>query len=134
MSSFTFTIVGKRDNPLYEFVHSPKKEDAAQNQQNQFFVHAALDVVDEEMWKTSSMFLKSVDKFNDRVISAYVTATHIRFMLLHDGKSEEAVRSFFNEVHEIYIKVLANPFCNKDEPITSPAFDARVRALARKYL
>ena len=39
-----------------------------------------------------------VDKFNDRFISAFVTATHMRLVLLHDGKSEETVRSFFHEV------------------------------------
>jgi hypothetical protein len=26
-------------------------------------------------------------------------------MLLHDGKSEDNVRSFFTEVHELYLKV-----------------------------
>jgi hypothetical protein len=31
--------------------------------------------------------------------------TDMRFMLLHDGKSEENVRGFFAEVHELYIKV-----------------------------
>jgi len=43
-------------------------------------------------------FVQVVDKFNDRLISAFVTATHMRLVLLHDGKSEETVRSFFNEV------------------------------------
>ena len=57
-ASFTFAIVGKADNPIYELVVSPKKEEPTVNQQNQFFVHAALDIVDEEMWKTNNMFLK----------------------------------------------------------------------------
>ena len=129
-----------------------------------------------------SRFLKSVDKFNDRVISAYVTATRdwplsspllhlqllhasrlaklpasvlslaytinlcpvsriseqairgglgtsgeavplliicyrgtadVKFMLLHDGKSEDNVRSFFTEVHELYLKVLAHTECTR---------------------
>ena len=29
----------------------------------------------------------------------------VKLMLLHDGKSEESVKSFFAEVHELYIKV-----------------------------
>ena len=57
-TSFTFAIVGKADNPIYELVVSPKKEEPTVNQQNQFFLHAALDIVDEEMWKTNNMFLK----------------------------------------------------------------------------
>ena len=44
-----------------------------------------------------------VDKFNDRFISAFVTATHMRLVLLHDGKSEETVRSFFNEVRSLHL-------------------------------
>ena len=39
-SSFTFAIVAKSDNPIYELVVSPKKEEPTVNQQNQFFLHA----------------------------------------------------------------------------------------------
>lgn len=102
-------------------------------------------------------FLKSVDRFNDLVVSVYVTAghilfffncnqnskraihffsfffllihlnslrfvcwvqffkmfvstflnlsTHTRLMLLHDSRNEDGIKSFFQEVHELYIKV-----------------------------
>jgi len=40
MTPFTFAIVGKADNPIYELVISPKKEEPTVNQQNQFFLHA----------------------------------------------------------------------------------------------
>ena len=29
----------------------------------------------------------------------------MRFLLLHDGRGEEQVKSFFTEVHELYLKV-----------------------------
>ena len=40
MSTFTFAIVSKADNPIYELVVSPKKDEPTVNQQNQFFLHA----------------------------------------------------------------------------------------------
>ncbi len=50
-------------------------------------------------------YLKSIDKFNERFISAYLTAGNIKLLLLHDAKSEDAIRNFFNDCYELYIKV-----------------------------
>ncbi|KAG8071433.1 hypothetical protein GUJ93_ZPchr0006g43121 [Zizania palustris] len=105
-STACFVIVSKNDIPVYEAEvgSAPKKEDQAY--QHQFILHAALDVVQDLAWTTSAMFLKSVDRFNDLVVSVYVTAGHTRFMLLHDSRSEDGIKSFFQEVHELYIKPL----------------------------
>ncbi|KAJ8445562.1 hypothetical protein Cgig2_012450 [Carnegiea gigantea] len=51
------------------------KEDAAQ--QHQFILHAALDIVQDISWTTSAMFLKAIDRFNDLVVSVYVTAAYV---------------------------------------------------------
>lgn len=46
-----------------------------------------------------------VDKFNDLLVSCYSTAGHTRLLLLHDSRlSEESMRTFFQEVHELYVK------------------------------
>lgn len=53
----------------------------------------------------SYRYLKAIDKFNERFISAYLTAGNIKLLLLHDAKSEDAIRNFFNDCYELYIKV-----------------------------
>ncbi|KAI8017484.1 Trafficking protein particle complex subunit 2 [Camellia lanceoleosa] len=133
-STACFMIVSRNDIPIYEAEvgAAVKKEEAAH--QHQFILHAALDIVQDLAWTTSAMFLKAVDRFNDLVVSVYVTAGHTRLMLLHDSRNDDGIKSFFQEVHELYIKILLNPLYIPGSRITSSCFDTKVRALARKYL
>ncbi|OAY52670.1 trafficking protein particle complex subunit 2 isoform X1 [Manihot esculenta] len=129
-----FIIVSRNDIPIYEAEvgSAAKREDAAQL--HQFILHAALDIVQDLAWTTSAMFLKAIDKFNDLVVSVYVTAGHTRFMLLHNPHNDDGIKNFFQEVHELYIKILLNPLYLPGSRITSSHFNTKVRALARKYL
>ena len=139
----TFMIVSKEDVPQYEcdFGRSGaqaaggapggKKEDAAHL--HQFVMHAALDFVDERQWETNAMNLKLVDRFNDLLVYAFVTAGGSRFLFLHDRRNEEKVREFFHEVHELYLRIQLNPFHSPRAPIVDETFDARVRESAKRH-
>jgi hypothetical protein len=80
-------------------------------------------------------------------------------MILHDQRNEEAIRNFFSDVYELYVKVrtaffvilhnissflmgvsvfqhsqiLLNPFYSVNTPILSSSFDQKVKALGKKY-
>ena len=79
-------------------------------------------------------YLKVIDKYNDLLVSAYLTASGDRFLILHDVKNDEPIRVFFLEAYEIYLKCLMNPFYEKGQVIESKLFDSKMRALAKKYL
>lgn len=139
----TFMIVSREDVPQYECdfggsgaqaaggAPGGKKEDAAHL--HQFVMHAALDFVDERQWETNAMNLKLVDRFNDLLVYAFVTAGGSRFLFLHDQRNEENVRDFFHEVHELYLRIQLNPFHSRRAPIEDETFDARVRESARRH-
>lgn len=42
-------------------------------------------------------------------VSAYVTAAQIKFLLLHDGRNDEAIKGFFREVYDAYLRVSSYP-------------------------
>ncbi|CAK0865857.1 unnamed protein product [Prorocentrum cordatum] len=126
-------IVGKGDELLYEADLSSAGTREDSPHLDQFVVHAALDIVDEMVWTTSSMFLRVVDKYQGFNVSAFCTAGHIRFMLLHSSRNEEGIRAFFGELHDLYIKAVMSPFCPPSSRVESPVFDHRVRLAARKH-
>ena len=49
-------------------------------------------------------------------------------------QTEEAVRSFFLEVYENWVKAAMNPFYRVNMEVRSPVFRQRVAAAGRKYL
>ncbi|CDW90319.1 trapp complex subunit trs20 [Stylonychia lemnae] len=57
-----------------------------------------------------------------------------RFLLLHENRSEDAIKNFFNEVYELFVKVVMNPFYDSNQKIQLSSFEERVKSAARKYL
>ena len=131
-----FCIISKGDVPLYEVHLSPQpvrregKEDLLQ-----FILHASLDSVDAKLWTTAGMYLRGVDRFNELMISALITPGHLRLLLLHDQRTDEAaIRGFLFDCYELHVRMLLNPFYDKSAVISSRAFDERVRSIADRYL
>ena len=83
------------------------------NYLHEFVLHASLDNIDEAIWTTQSCYLKQVDRYYDLTVSAYATSSLVKFLLLHDSKNDDGIRSFFHDIHEYYIKVseLSFSFC-----------------------
>jgi trafficking protein particle complex subunit 2 len=49
-------------------------------------------------------------------------------------QTEEAIRQFFVEVYENWVKTIMSPFYQVNMEVKSPIFRARVAAAAKKYL
>jgi hypothetical protein len=94
----------------------------------QMIANASLDAVEEVMRRENVMYLKSVDKFNEWIVSAFVTAgsqllfsrlslspflmngIDMKFIILHETKNDDGIKVFFNDLWELYVKVRALPF------------------------
>lgn len=140
--SYYLVIIDRNDNPIYELEFGTSRQGStggagfsqAMKEMNPFIAHAALDVVDDVQRSTPNLYLKTVDNFYNYMVSAFVTGGNIRFLLLHESRIDEAIRQFFNDVYDLYVKTLMNPFYQVNTPIRSPAFDQKVRALSKKHL
>lgn len=94
MLSYYFSIIGTKDNPLYELEFSSFKSSSPTPGQSQFsasvkeilpFVtHSALDIVEDATWSTNQFSLGRIDSFYGLVINAFITQGNIKFLLCYD--------------------------------------------------
>ena len=94
-----------------------------------------MDFLDEKLTaKSTGMFYPNIDRFNEWSVSAFLTPSYLRFIVLHDGKNDDGIRNFCQDIYECYIKFLLNPFYTANEPIKSDAFDKKVVISAKRHL
>ncbi|KAI5966144.1 TRS20 [Candida pseudojiufengensis] len=101
-----------------------------------FIANASLDLIEDQMWSTQLLNLGKIDQFYGIYINAYLTQGNIKFILCHNNsnKDENSIKSFFQDINELYVKILMNPFYNLNDSITLPDFDLKVKLLAKKFL
>ncbi|KAG9246798.1 trafficking protein-like protein particle complex subunit 2 [Calycina marina] len=159
--SYYFAIIGTQDNPLFEYEFGTSKQGGdgvarfpeQARHMNQFIVHGSLDIVEEVQWANGSMYLKCIDRFYNNFVSCWMTGGNVKFLLLHapsqpaattttrtsianptSPQTEEAIKQFFTEVYENWIKAIMSPFYHVNMEARSPIFRQRVVAAGKKYL
>lgn len=86
-----------------------------------FISFAALDMVDTVRFASTSCFLGTVDQYGEWFVSAYLSVSGERLLLMHDGKIDDGsgssggsmsgLKGFFAEMHECWVRmVMLNPF------------------------
>lgn len=78
-------------------------------------------------------WLGVVDRLSEHLVSAHLTMGAF-ILVVHVDRSEEAVRKFCAEVHEVYVRALLNPLYDRGEPIASRRFASAVRSLGHRHL
>ncbi|KAG7195576.1 TRAPP subunit [Scheffersomyces spartinae] len=157
MASYYFTIIGTLDRPLYELEFASFKNPTAQGVPGKsqfsasvkeilpFIANSSLDVVEDAQWNSNQFHLGKIDAFFGLQVNGYITQGNIKFLLcyetptnanlaLHAKQDDTTLKQFFNEVNDLYVKCLLNPFYSVNDAITSPDFDLRVKLIVRKYL
>ena len=84
---------------------------------------------------STTSYLKTVDAYGSWLVSAYVTPSNVRFLLFHDLKGEDSIKSFFLDCFDAYTKTISNPFYEPWRKLSGVKnFDDAVRKAYKKHL
>lgn len=98
-----FMIVSPEDSQVYEVRLSGEKEITYFHE---LISYSSIDLVEAAEWTTNTMYLKTVDRFNEMLINCFITPGRMRFLLIHTWKNkDDAIKNFFCDVYEYYTKV-----------------------------
>jgi len=107
--NYYFYIVNRFDSLIYEQEMLKVKTDVKKDETPyfyQFIAHASLDFLDDKLTsKSSGLFFPNIDRFNEWNISAFVTPSYLRLIVLHDARNDDGIKGFCQETYESYIKV-----------------------------
>ena len=126
-AEYYFVIVNN-DKPIYEYPLEDKHRYL-----KQFIAYSALDIIDELELTTTSMYLKTIDKFNEWSVYAFVP-NKLRILLLVTPKLARVDENFFTELYQAFTKFSVNPLYVHNTQIKSPSFDKKVSQITRRYL
>eukprot|EP00392_Amoebophrya_sp_AT5.2_P010994 g11069.t1 len=148
IASIYILYIVKESEPLYELDLSTSGRRDDSPHLDQFIAAASLDELDQSLATSSSSssssyasstqnFFKTVDTFNDFVVSAFVTPGGLKFLLLHRRNSgDDLLKSFLQDTAELFVTcVLVNPFYTpftRVPPVLQGLLDARVQKLGRR--
>ncbi|CAL9729009.1 hypothetical protein MOUN0_F03774 [Monosporozyma unispora] len=128
----------------------------------------------QQLLKNDNCYLSRVDHFYGHVVTAYITYSGLKLVMVHcnvngvaDGTNsnnnnnssnsnsntfndsnnqvmvtgsglvsvdDAKCKKFYQEVHELYVKTLLNPFYKLGNSIDNPEFNTRVHLIANKHL
>ncbi|TMW68311.1 hypothetical protein Poli38472_005779 [Pythium oligandrum] len=106
-----------------------------------YIAHVALDIIEEKVRGASNiaakddMYLGFLGPIEDYRVYGYVTNTSVKLVaILEDSPVRESeLRSFFSELHKLYVNAVSNPFAPIGERITSQQFDKKVYNLVLQH-
>ncbi|KAH9255213.1 hypothetical protein BASA81_006653 [Batrachochytrium salamandrivorans] len=133
-------VVGNNDEPVFlkdlkaPAAHLGSGELHPDEYLYHFLLHSSLDLLADKQWVNTNMFLGVVETFREYSVSAWITLSGTKLLLLHHGHTELQVKNFFREVHQVWIKQAMNPLQPREGQITSLGFDVKVTGLATRHL
>eukprot|EP00934_Nitzschia_sp_Nitz4_P003436 Nitzschia sp. Nitz4//scaffold2_size372955//158279//158885//NITZ4_000412-RA/size372955-snap-gene-0.78-mRNA-1//-1//CDS//3329546745//3426//frame0 len=149
MVALGLAVVGKNHELLYHQTFSGTAgEDLADTDEEEstrltFAMHAALDRLDQlsgpppgKAWRKlassqgrSPFFAGLLCPMDEMKLYGYVTSTQVKFILILEDEArpmEDEVQSLFQQIHNLYVAHLMNPFKALETSAMSPGFDQGV--------
>lgn len=128
-------VPSNSDEPVYlKDLRGDESTDTESSHLFQFVLHASLDMVEEKQWQNPGLYLGTVENFRDNAVTAWISASGVKILLLHRAYPEQTVKNFLKAVHAVWVKTALNPLRDANDTIISPIFDAKIAAAALKWL